>query len=118
MRRMPARASVALIIASDGVEWLRRVFRRHDAVSRRIDELEAKLFARPHSDKLRLKLIERIIGEGAEATARGMDAMFQADFVVTKSSSFPIPLCAIGGAELISLDIWRCLDPAVISRRR
>jgi len=101
----PEGTKVDLVITSDGMERVKKQLGRFDGILERAAKLDAELLEEPVSDKLEINLVRRIIGTGTEETRQSLDAMYQADRVLTASSNYPKLICQIGGAEFLRVDL-------------
>jgi hypothetical protein len=93
-------ASVQMVITSDGVAETRRRIWKSPLLNERLDAIEAELYDQPISELLDIQVVDRIIGTGPVETRKSLDAMYEADLVVTASSSFPGVVCRIGKVPL------------------
>ena len=80
---------VDVVVATDGFARLRERFAEHPELLVRVDRLEERTLREPSSSILDIRLRERIIGRDADATRRTLDAMYGAEVIVSRSSSFP-----------------------------
>ena len=100
-RELPYGAKVDLVITSDGFGRIRSTFQKYPSVQQNIDRMEQEIFSAVGSDKLHVTSIRRIIGSDTKSTIATLDAMHQADIIVSSSSSFPRLPCITGGAKFL-----------------
>lgn len=94
-------AEIDIVLASDGVDYLARFFRNHPAVQRRIAALQAELAQHLPDCDLTAHLVDRLIGKDAMTTRRTLDAIYQADVVVTGKSQFVTLAANAGGTKIL-----------------
>lgn len=94
---------VDLIIASDGFATMRSRFGRCPRILQNIDAMEAEIRDSEPVTALQVASIRRLIGTDPSVTRQTMDAMYEADLVITASSSFPRLPCRFGRTPLISV---------------
>lgn len=88
-------STLDIVLLSDGVQSLQRRFRNYPAVSARISLLQQELAEPLESCTLNLHEVDRIVGNDAVSTIRSLDAIYNADITLTRSSSFVLLLATI-----------------------
>ena len=95
------RKPVEIVLATDGVERLKRRFGSEPAIVSQLEALENDVQTTPDTH-LDIRSVKHLIGTSAPITVSTLDAIAQSDVVITASSTFPRIVAQLCGTKTIN----------------
>ncbi|MGO1118176.1 hypothetical protein ACTL6U_05710 [Rhodovibrionaceae bacterium A322] len=94
---------VEVVLVSDGImPQTKHRYAKDERITRAFEELERELTEEEISYP-DTRVVGRVIGRGPEETYDTMTLMYDADYLITLSSSFPRLICRLGETEYVNL---------------